>query len=145
VQKRYHFLKVSTFVNATEDMGKVKQALRNLLDHDIEEHLEVTELEGVHHNPIQYLTIEFKRARDIRRVLGTWESMDFWKNALLQVEDRLDEDLTFHVRVNKMEAFGGNILLWKEGEAIEIRLKPASFPASRDVAKQIIIDGPLIQ
>ncbi len=143
VEKRYHFLKVTTFVQATEKIEKVKVALENLLGDLFEEKMEETHLEGVYDNPIIYISIDLNRARAIKSVLRKWECMDFWKQAKDQLEERLDEDLTFHLRVDKMKAYEGTLALWKGGEAIEMQLKPATFPSSRDGAKAIILDGPL--
>lgn len=98
--------------------------------------------EGVHHNPIVYLSLEIKKERQIERILEKWERMDFWQEAKRDIDERLDDGLTYHVRVDKEKAYQGNIELWRGGESIEIRLKVATYPSSREGSMEIILQGP---
>jgi RNA binding exosome subunit len=142
VQKRYHFLRISAFVHATEDEDKVRASIENLLGEPLPDDIKITSTEGFHHNPIIYMVLELIRSKDIRRILTRWEESDFWRKAKEDIEDRLDEDLTYHVRMDKQKACEGELALWKGGGAIDIQLKPATYPASRDGAIKIIIEGP---
>jgi RNA binding exosome subunit len=143
VARRYHDLIVSAFVQATEDRAKVEKAMENLLGFPVADQLEVSIAEGVHNNPIEYITFRLKRERIIRQVIGRWEEMSFWQEAKKDLDDRMDEGLTYHVRVDKASAYQDDIRLWKGGEALDIKLKPATYPSSRSGAKTIIEQGPV--
>ncbi|MGA1849040.1 MAG: RNA-binding domain-containing protein [Thermoplasmatota archaeon] len=140
--RRYHELRLSFFIQATEDEEKVLQAVANLLGMDPSPLVNRSNAEGVHHNPIILLSIELKKEREIRAVLERWETTDFWQESKKDIDDRLDEDLVYHVRVDKEKAFGGDIALWKGGESIDIRLKVATYPSSREGSIEIILNGP---
>lgn len=143
MEKRYHFLRIAAFIHATEDGEKVKGSLKNLLGEPLPDNIKVSETEGFHHNPITYIMVEFSRSRDIKRILLRWEECDFWIRSKEDIEDRLDEDLTYHVRMDKQMASEGELVLWSGGEAIDVQLKPATFPASREKALKIILEGPV--
>jgi len=142
VARRYHELRVAAFVQATEDEGKVLQAISNLLQGEPPGEVRRSMAEGVHHNPIVYLSLEIKKERQIERILEKWERMDFWQEAKRDIDERLDDGLTYHVRVDKEKAYQGNIELWRGGESIEIRLKVATYPSSREGSMEIILQGP---
>jgi len=142
VQKIYHFLRLTAFVQATEDREKVLISLRNVLGGEETGKVSENKAEGVFHNPITYLVVELDSNREIEKVIRAWETMEFWEKAKAQLDDRLDEDLVYHVRLDKQRAFTGEIALWNGGEAIEVQLKPATFPSSRERAADIILRGP---
>ena len=75
-----------------------------------------------------------------RLVLGHLSLVDAaHAKALEQIDDRLDESLTFHMRLDKQKAYEGELSLWESGEAVKIRIKPATFPASREGALEILL------
>jgi hypothetical protein len=137
VVKKFHELSIETFVQATEDESRVMEAMENLIGREIEE-LQVFDSEGVHRNPIKVLKTSFRREREIRGIISSWKEMEFWKEAVEKADERMDENLVFHLRVDKQAAFGNEIKLWKKGESIHIRLKVASFPASREKGLEVI-------
>ena len=143
MRKRYHLLRVAVFIHATEDEKKVRLSLENLLGEPLPEKMEVTSTEGFYHNPISIMIMEFTRSSDIWRIVSRWEECGFWIKAKDEVETRLDEDLTYHVRLDKQKACEGDLSLWTTGGAIDIQLKPATYPSSREEAIRIIKDGPL--
>ncbi len=141
--RRYLELSIQAFINATEDPDKVMEALTNLLGEELPEKMEAEELEGAHGNPITLVRIGYRRERDISRILSRWDGMAFWKEAMERVEERLDEGLKMHVRVDKGSAYSGGIELWRRGGSIAIMLKVATYPSSRERALEILREGPL--
>ncbi|MGA1822804.1 MAG: RNA-binding domain-containing protein [Thermoplasmatota archaeon] len=139
MEKKYHEIEVETFVQATEDEEKVIEAVSNIIGIGIPEDLEIVETEGSHGNPIGMVSYSFRRKRDIEGILEGFRGKDFMKEALSQVEERLDESLTFHMRLDKQMAYLGELRLWESGEAVKIRMKPATFPASREEAVRILM------
>ena len=137
--KKYHELKAVSFVQATEEEDKVMQAIWNLLDSTDIGEIERSETEGVHSNPIIFITVRIKKERQILRILSHLATLDIWKEALTQIDHRLDEEMVFHVRVDKGSAYDNEPVLWSGGESIELKLKVASYPASWERAKEIIL------
>ncbi len=141
--RRYLELSIQTFINATEDPDKVRNALRTLIGEELPEKMEAEELEGVHGNPITLVRIGYRRERDISRILVRWYDMAFWKEAMERVDERLDEGLDMHVRVDKGSVCRGEIELWRTGGSIAITLKAATYPSSRERTLEILREGPL--
>ncbi len=141
--RRYLELSIRTFINATEDADKVMEALTNLLGEELPKDVEAEELEGVYENPITLVRIGYRRERDISRILSRWDGMAFWKDAMERVEERLDDGLDMHVRIDKGSAYQGGIELWRKGGSIAIMLKVATYPSSRKRALEILREGPL--
>lgn len=135
--KKFHELSIETFVQATEDGSKVKEAVNNLVGREIDD-ITVLDSEGVHRNPIKILKTSFGREREIREIISSWQEMEFWKTALDKADERMDENLVYHLRVDKQSAFRNEIRLWEEGESIQIRLKVASYPASRERGLEVV-------
>jgi len=139
--RRYHELQLEAFVQATEDPQKVRVSLSNLLGEDLPEEFEEARNEGVHGNLITVIRIVYRRERDIVRIVGRWWEMGFWSEALEQVEERMDDGMVYHLRVDKEKAFLGDLALWNGGPSIDIALKVASYPASREAALAKLLDG----
>lgn len=134
----FHDLSINAFVQATEDKEKVIVAMENLLDRPIKEVLEEDPVEGMYGNPIIHLTVRIRKEKEMISLVRKWSSMDFWKEALVHMDQRLDDDLIYHIRIDKGEAYHGRIGLWKGGELIGIRIKVATYPASWEKALDII-------
>ncbi|MBN1389605.1 MAG: hypothetical protein JXA22_03075 [Candidatus Thermoplasmatota archaeon] len=144
MKKRYHCLRVITFVQSTEDRDKVIKAIKNVLSGELSGKVSTSSAEGVFKNPIEHIVVELTRAKDIERVVEKWSGMDFWTEAAARIEDRLDEDLVYHVRLDKEKAYLGDLVIWKKGEAIEVQLKPATFPVSREKAIETLLPEALV-
>jgi hypothetical protein len=137
VEKRFHELSMQAFVQATENEEKVLQSFFNLTG-DNKLIPERSESEGLHHNPILLLTLRVRKKKEIEMILNHWKDRSFWRQAIDQKEIRTDDDLVFHVRVDKDSAYLGNPILWAKGESIKIKLKIATYPASRPKAMDIL-------
>lgn len=141
--RRYLELSVQTFINATEDAEKVMEALTNLFGEELPRDVEAEELEGVYRNPITLVRIRYRKERDISRILSRWYGTPFWNEAMERVEERLDDGLDMHVKVDKGSAYRGEIELWRKGGSIAITLKVATYPSSRERTLEILREGPL--
>ena len=137
--KRFHELSIEAFIQATEDESRVMEAIENLLRRDLDE-VQVFDSKGIHGNPIKIVKTAIRREREIIDIISLWKELDFWKEALKEADERLDENLVFHVRVDKQSAYENDPRIWMEGESIKIRLKVASFPASRERALEVLGD-----
>jgi RNA binding exosome subunit len=137
VARRFHELSAETFVQATEDEEKVGEAVRNLLGGETAA-IEITRAEGVHGNPILILNVAVRKEREIEEILRYWKGKSFFLEALDRSDERLDDDLVFHMRVGKSSAYEGEPQLWTEGESIRIKLKIAAYPSSRESAMEVL-------
>jgi len=141
MKRRFHELRVSSFVQATEVEDRVVVAMMNAAGPFDPTSLQRAHAEGMHHNPIIILTLCLTRERDILARLERWKKEPFWDESLRDADERLDEDLVYHIRLDKQEAYKGRLVLWTSGEVIEIRLKVATYPSSRSEALKVLREG----
>ncbi|AIY89085.1 RNA-binding domain-containing protein [Geoglobus acetivorans] len=136
---------LSAIVYSTEDPDKVSQALSNLIPFEFE--ILVSRATGHFGNPLEFLEVELKRKREIK---------EFWNNLVDRlgdqrevlvefIEDVVDEEGVFHIRLNKQSVYLGNVELDFGGDSILVRAKLVTFPARRekiiDFARKIISEG----
>ena len=125
----FHWIKLRAFVYATEERKKVVQAMKNLVD----EEPKISHAEGAYGDPIEILEMSGKRDRMAKDMIASLPESD--RKVLLDtVEDRTDEDSIFHFRIDKQDAYLGNIRLGSGGDVIGVEMKVESYPSSRERA-----------
>lgn len=98
-----------------------------------------TPVEGSHGNPIVIIEATVSRAADIRAFWARVAEAGHLQKLLSEVESRLDEGGVFFMRFSKQAAFEGRLELARDDDAIQVRAKPASFPASREGARATLL------
>jgi RNA binding exosome subunit len=129
-------ISVETFVNATEDPDKVKHALTVLFGTEWE--ISTETVDGSFGNPIVLMRIRLHRKGDVDKVLRRMLGFEFISHSLDRVDDRLDDNMVYHVRLDKASSYLGEPRLWNGGEAIEIRIKVVTYPRSREEALTLL-------
>ena len=131
----FHWVELRAYCHATEDEEKVVAALRTILPAG---DLKREAVGGHFGNPLVSLAVRTERAPEMRDVwrrileaLGTDE-------ALHALEDRVDEDGVYHLRLDKQAAFQGRIERPYSADVIDLRAKVAAFPKKREVAIELL-------
>lgn len=132
-----HYISFSCSSHATEDIGKVVDAVLNLLPEKMREEKEVvvTKLEGHAGNPIHLLELEITKQQEIRKVLDFLSSkLDEIDKIFLyeELDERLDEENSFYFRLNKQDAYKGDISLAQDDNTIRIVVKFIIYKNSRE-------------
>jgi hypothetical protein len=124
------------FCHATEDEGKVVQALKFASGaEDVTR--EVTE--GYHGNPIIILEVSIKekrRSKDFFSKLGE----DELRKIVDSLEKRMDDDCNLYLRLDKQEAYLENLVMTTSDDAIAIRAKIESYPKNRESAMKRVTE-----
>jgi RNA binding exosome subunit len=129
VRTPFHYVDLRTFRYATESEQRVEAALRHLLPEDAA--VEREETAGHHGDPIVVLSARVERAAEIRHVLSVLrESVDI-ERVRSELEDRVDEDCSLYLTLDKQAAFRGEASL---GRGITLRAKVEAYPAERETA-----------
>ena len=122
---------LEAFAHATEDLGKVSQALLNLLPPELRGRAEVRyeAVKGHYDNPITILRAVLRGDEAMSLLAFLARSMDGADKALLDATLRLrvDENGNLYLRFEKGAAYQGLIKLTERGEAIKVKV---SIPAS---------------
>ncbi len=130
----FHYLHLRTFAHATEDAGKVREALRRAAQDDAGKlALEETPVEGANGNRIVIVEAEQRSSPAAKRLFEALARDDpaGFARVVAEQRRRLDEHLNFHLRLDKQEAYAGRVVLAPGEDAITVRGKLRSFEPKR--------------
>jgi RNA binding exosome subunit len=119
-------IEITTLVHATEDEGRVRKAVLNLLPSSINTpFIQITHLDGYYGDPITTLKLTIKNrkpATDIFvKLVSELSSIDI--NSLVdELPQRIDETKNLYIRIDKQKAFQGKFTLQKH-DSIRLKIK----------------------
>jgi len=125
----FHYVDLRAFCYATEDEKRVEAALRTFLPE--ETGIERVENEGYHGDRIVVLSARVGTADGMRYVLSRLAELPDAGRVRRELDERIDEDCTLFLRLDKQAAFGGRVEL---GAGITLRAKVEAYPADREAA-----------
>ena len=131
----FHWVEVRAFCHATEDEEKVLAAIRTILP---EAEVRRESLEGHFGNPLVSLAARAEKAPAIKDV---WRRIvaPLGKDEIARdLAARIDEDLTYHLRLDKQAAFLGRIERASSGDVLDLRAKVAAYPKKPEVAVRVV-------
>jgi RNA binding exosome subunit len=130
----FHYVDLRTFCYATEDEKRVEAALRTFIpERDGEPTVEIerAETEGANGDRILVLSARLERADEMRHALTTLAGADEFDEVLDQLDERVDDNCSLFLSLDKQAAFQGRTAL---GEGITLRAKVEAYPAKRETA-----------
>lgn len=127
----FHYLDLRAFCYVTEDDQRVEAALRHFLAEETP--IERAESKGHYGDRILVLSTRVESADGMRSILETIEELPPAEYDRIAAEraDRVDEDSSFFLTLDKQAAFNGETRL---GNGITLRGKVEAYPATRDRA-----------
>lgn len=134
VQVAFHWVRVQTFCYATERQDLIEDTLKELLG-DIEFEEEITESE--HGNTMMILETRITKQREFADLFSKLGN-DILDYILDDIENRIDEDDMFYLRLDKQKAVQGVYEVAHHGDVISIFGKVQAHPARKDVAVQVL-------
>lgn len=132
----FHYVDLRAFCYATEDDQRVADALYTFLPEEAELERDVTE--GFHGDRILVVSTRLENADDVRHVLSRLAELDDLDGVLDELDQRVDEDCTFFLTLDKQAAFGGRVEL---GDGLTLRAKVEAYPAKQDAAVENVRDA----
>jgi len=131
----FHYVDLRAFCYATEEEDRVGCALRHYLPDEYPVERETSE--GHHGDEIVVLSARVENADDVRHVMD--RVLDAGKGEreriVDEIEDRVDDDCAFHLRLDKQDAYDGVSAL---GDGIHLRAKVEAYPAKRENAVEAV-------
>ena len=125
----FHYIDLRTFCYATEDEKRVEAALRQFLPEEFE--IDRVENTGHHGDRIVILSARVETADRMRVVLDQLAALDSIDRVLEELDERVDDNCSFFLRLDKQAAFNGLVRL---GEGITFRAKVEAYPAKHEKA-----------
>lgn len=133
----FHYLRFRTFAHATEELDRVREALRFAAGGEPE--VEVTEAQGHHRNPIRILTCEHDQAGPID---AFWERLadepGIVRTLRNDLDDRLDDDCNLYLRLSKQSAARERLGMATTDDVIRVKAKVAAYPAKPEAARETL-------
>ncbi|HVM45911.1 MAG TPA: RNA-binding domain-containing protein [Candidatus Thermoplasmatota archaeon] len=128
----FHYVHFRAFAHETEDEGKVRAALLHAAQ-DARASVQETRVDGSHGNRILILETDVRSGAAEKHVFSALARDDpgGFERVARTLRERVDENLSFHLRLDKQEAFGGRSVLATDDDAITVRGKIRLFGSKR--------------
>ena len=136
MQVTFHWVRVQTFCYATERQDLIEDTLKELLG-DIEFEEEICESE--HGNSMMILETRITKQREFKELFGRLGD-DILDYILEDIENRVDDDDIFYLRLDKQKAVQGIYEVAHHGDVISIFGKIQAHPAKKEVAVGVLRD-----
>lgn len=124
-------LHARAFCHATEDLDKVKTALRNTVG---EADILTSRTEGHHGNPITIVETSVVTMEEISSFFERLGKDDL-RIVLDTLPSRVDDGCNLFIKIDKQAAYEGRIRMGHNGNVISVRVKVRAFPATCEVAQ----------
>ena len=141
---RAHHVRLTTFIQATEDEDKVLDAIATFIPEEIDGDdiiFDIDETKGFFGNPIKVVNVEIKRSRAVRTFLEHFKELlsEEDRDYLLEhLDEKVDEGGTFYIRFNKQRAYLGDVEIDEGADVIQVRIKVKAFPMRKDAVVKAV-------
>lgn len=134
MQPTFRWIKARVMIYATEDRERVTEMFSELVGtDDYKEDL----VEGELGNITVILEATLTKQKEFDRLFGKFEPENIeW--IISEIDDRIDEECTFFLRLDKQEAMSASYVIGRGGDVISFTCKVASYPAKRELAINIL-------
>ena len=136
MQVTFHWVRVQTFCYATEKRELLEETMTELLGTDeFQEDIS----EGEHGNIMTILETRLTKQREFN-LLFKKLGPEICQWILDDIDNRIDEDCVFYMRLDKQKAVQGIYEVAHHGDVVAITGKVQSHPARKDVAVRVMSD-----
>ena len=131
----FHWIRVQTFCYATERKELLEETMENLLG-EADEYSE-DESVGEHGNVMTILEARLTHQRQYRNLFtDLGPEIRAW--IVSDLDNRIDEDCVFYIRLDKQKAVQGIYEPAHHGDVIAITGKVQAHPARKEVAARVL-------
>lgn len=118
---------VRAYCQATEDEARVGQALETAVAGGTPSRERQT---GQFGNPVLVLSRRLEVAADLRATWARWADAGILEALRTELDARVDGEGILHVRLDKQAASEGRLILLRDADAIDVRIKLKAYPAN---------------
>ena len=126
----FHWIKIRLFCYATEDEERLHGLMTEISG--IED-FDAEMSDGHHGNSMIILSADLKNDAQCK-ALFTRFGKDVIDSITENIDERIDEDCTFYMRLGKQEAVLGRYEIAHHGDVISVTAKIVSHPARKEIA-----------
>ena len=141
---RAHHVRLTTFIQATEDEDKVLDAIATFIPEEIDEDdiiFDIDETKGFFGNPIKVVNVEIKRSKAVRTFLDYFKELlseDDKRYIIENLDEKVDDEGTLYVRFNKQKAYLGDVEIDEGPDVIQVRIKVKAFPMRKEAVVKAV-------
>ena len=132
----FHWIRVKAICYATEDEDIICDTVSELAG---TEELDIDISEGLHNNPLTVVDANLSKNKEYS-TLFTNLGEDIVRQILDDLEQRVDDDCVFYMRLDKQKAVCGEYEISHGGDVISITAKIMAHPAKKEVALNVMRD-----
>jgi RNA-binding protein len=136
MQGNFHWLKVQTFCYSTEDEDLIHETMTNLIGND---EFDVEVCDGEHGNHLIIMQEELKKQKEFILLFSKLPTA-LIETIIADIDDRVDDECTFYLRLDKQKAVQGEFTMAHHGDVISITGKVTSHPAKKEIATKNLIE-----
>lgn len=129
----FHYVDLRCFRYATENREHVREALDHYLPPETT--MEVEETEGHYGDPIEVYSVRLENMDEVRYVMNRVLELPDIRDVETELESRVDEDCSFHLRLDKQAAYNDRV---ERGDGISLRAKVEAYPAKHGKAVEAV-------
>jgi len=126
----FHWVRVRLFCYATENEEKLVEVMKTLAG-DIE--FVAEESEGHHGNSMTILSMDITKKREAEKLFSNL-GPELITEIRGQLEERIDDDCVFYLRLDKQMAVVGSYRIAHHGDVLSITAKIVAHPAKKETA-----------
>ena len=134
-----HNISYRVFVYGTENDEKVKEAVKTLFPNS---HPQTDTTEGYFKNPVLILHDKITKNREIKEFVEILKQIDAASKKRLrsELENKMDERGNLFLRFDKQRAYLGDLKIIEHGDAIDVKINVAAYPAKKENAIEVAKD-----
>lgn len=142
--KKFHNIVVTVFSKEEGNNEEIKQKLKEIFPFDLEEEkaeLKEKNATGIGESKIKIYEVELTKEKTIKLFVDAFLeklTKEQKETLIQQKETRLDDELHFFIRLDKEKMLNDQYEVTDSGNCYHIKLKIASYPATKEKALQII-------
>lgn len=129
----FHWVKVKIVCYATEDEELLHDVMMDLTGAEDDENFDVDISEGLHGNPIVVIDANLTHSKEFTKLFSNIGA-DVLGEIRDELEDRIDDDCVFYMRLDKQKAVNGEYAVSHTGDVISITAKVVAHPAKKEIA-----------
>ncbi len=141
---RAHHVRLTTFIQATEDEDKVLDAIATFIPEEIDEDdiiFDIDETKGFFGNPIKVVNVEIKRSKAVRTFLDYFKELlseDDKRYIIENLDEKVDDEGTLYVRFNKQKAYLGDVEIDEGPDVVQVKIKVKAFPMRKEAVVKAV-------
>ena len=141
---RAHHVRLTTFIQATEDEDKVLDAIATFIPEEIDEDdiiFDIDETKGFFGNPIKVVNVEIKRSKAVRTFLEHFKELlseEDRRYIIENLNEKVDDEGTLYVRFNKQRAYLGEAEIDEGADVVQVRVKVKAFPMRKEAVVKAV-------